>query len=88
MPPGRSSGRLDGADRGDAGVRRIQRWREGDSALENYLSLCSDYLRRQILVYRNWPQRRWDTMGYRPARAAAAPGGARRDDRVFRDRNT
>ncbi|HLE96065.1 MAG TPA: hypothetical protein VI997_01735 [Candidatus Thermoplasmatota archaeon] len=79
---------MDGAGRGDAGVRRIQRWREGDSALDSYLSLCSDYLKRQILVYRNWPQRRWDAMGYRPSRAPRSKDVQRYDDRVFRDRNT
>jgi len=50
--------------------------------------LCSDYLKRQILVYRNWPQRRWDAMGYRPSRAPRSKDVQRYDDRVFRDRNT
>lgn len=44
------------------------------AAFESYLRLCSDYLKRQILVYRNWPQRRWAETGYL-------------DGKVFRDRN-
>lgn len=43
-------------------------------AFETYLALCSDYVRRQVIVYTNWPQRRWDATGYR-------------DEKVFTDRN-
>lgn len=34
-------------------------------AYESYLLLCSDYLKRQMIVYQHWPQRRYDTTGYR-----------------------
>lgn len=38
---------------------------EADSdAREEYLAACTDYLKRQLLVYRNWPQRRYNEMGY------------------------
>ena len=33
-------------------------------AWDRYISLVSDYLRRQILVYKNWPQRRYNELGY------------------------
>jgi len=42
---------------------------------ETYLRLCSDYYKRQILIYQNWPQRRFDAMGYR-------------SEKVFTDMNT
>lgn len=33
-------------------------------AWERYLDSVSDYLRRQIIVYKNWPQRRYNELGY------------------------
>lgn len=47
---------------------------EGDPAWDAYMSSCSDYLRRQIVVYQNWPQRRFTTLGYV-------------DEKVFTDMN-
>lgn len=38
---------------------------EGTSAYERYLLTCSDYLKRQMIVYEHWPQRRYDVLGYR-----------------------
>lgn len=32
---------------------------------ERYLVDCSDYIRRQMMIYENWPQRRYDVLGYR-----------------------
>lgn len=34
-------------------------------AYERYLLNCSDYLRRQMMIYEHWPQRRYDVLGYR-----------------------
>lgn len=34
-----------------------------DESWDRYLSACHDYLRRQILVYQNWPQRKWTPLG-------------------------
>lgn len=36
-----------------------------DPAFEAYLVNCSDYLRRQIIIYEHWPQRRYDARGYK-----------------------
>ena len=38
---------------------------DGNAAYERYLLHCSDYLKRQMLVYEHWPQRRYDVLGYR-----------------------
>lgn len=46
----------------------------GDDAFDRYMAAVSDYLKRQILVYQNWPQRRYGTMGYL-------------DEKVFPDMN-
>jgi hypothetical protein len=35
------------------------------AAYERYLLNCSDYLKRQMIIYEHWPQRRYDTLGYR-----------------------
>jgi hypothetical protein len=45
-----------------------------DPAWDQYLSSCTDYLKRQLLVYQNWPQRKYDPMGYK-------------DEKVFTDMN-
>lgn len=37
---------------------------KGD-AYERYLDNCSDYIRRQMIIYEHWPQRRYDVLGYR-----------------------
>ena len=55
-------------------VRRIRAPTERGEAFDLYLALCGDYVKRQALVYSNWPQRRWDATGYR-------------DEKVFSDRN-
>lgn len=34
-------------------------------AYERYLLDCSDYLRRQMIIYEHWPQRKYDVLGYR-----------------------
>lgn len=44
------------------------------AAYEGYLLLCSDYLKRQMIVYQHWPQRRYDVLGYR-------------EEKVFTDMN-
>jgi hypothetical protein len=41
---------------------------------EQYLLDCSDYIRRQMMIYENWPQRRYDVLGFR-------------DEKVFADMN-
>jgi len=33
--------------------------------MDAYLQIWGDYLRRQLLVYRNWPQRAFDASGYK-----------------------
>lgn len=35
------------------------------AAYERYLLNCSDYLKRQMMIYEHWPQRRYDVLGYR-----------------------
>lgn len=39
--------------------------RETNDAYERYLLNCSDYLRRQMMIYEHWPQRKYDVLGYR-----------------------
>lgn len=34
-------------------------------AYERYLLNCSDYLKRQMMIYEHWPQRKYDVLGYR-----------------------
>lgn len=36
-----------------------------NEAYERYLLDCSDYLRRQMIIYEHWPQRKYDVLGYR-----------------------
>lgn len=36
-----------------------------NAAYERYLLDCSDYLRRQMMIYEHWPQRKYDSLGYR-----------------------
>ena len=38
---------------------------ETSSAYERYLLNCSDYLKRQMIIYEHWPQRKYDVLGYR-----------------------
>jgi len=38
---------------------------EHPAAYERYLLDCSDYLRRQMMIYEHWPQRKYDVLGYR-----------------------
>lgn len=40
-------------------------------AYERYLLDCSDYLRRQMMIYEHWPQRRYDVLGYRKEKVFA-----------------
>ena len=40
-------------------------------AYERYLLDCSDYLRRQMMIYEHWPQRRYDVLGYREEKVFA-----------------
>ena len=35
------------------------------AAYERYLLNCSDYLKRQMMIYEHWPQRKYDVLGYR-----------------------
>lgn len=39
--------------------------KEGGDAYSRYLLNCSDYIKRQMIVYEHWPQRRYDVLGYR-----------------------
>jgi len=40
--------------------------KQGDQAAwEAYMASCTDYIKRQVIVYQNWPQRRYDATGYR-----------------------
>ena len=45
-----------------------------DPDYERYLLNCSDYLKRQMMIYEHWPQRRYDVLGYR-------------EEKVFTDMN-
>ncbi len=47
---------------------------DGDAAWKAYMDSCSDYLKRQLLIYQNWPQRRFTPVGYV-------------EDKVFTDMN-
>lgn len=47
---------------------------EPADAYSRYLLNCSDYLKRQMMIYQHWPQRRYDVLGYR-------------DEKVFTDMN-
>lgn len=38
---------------------------------ERYLVNCSDYLRRQMMIYEHWPQRKYDVLGYRKEKVFA-----------------
>ena len=38
---------------------------EANAAYERYLLNCSDYLKRQMIIYEHWPQRKYDVLGYR-----------------------
>jgi hypothetical protein len=40
-------------------------------AYERYLVDCSDYLRRQMMIYEHWPQRKYDVLGYRKEKVFA-----------------
>jgi hypothetical protein len=44
------------------------------TAWERYMASCTDYIKRQVIVYQNWPQRKWEATGYR-------------DEKVFTDMN-
>ncbi|MHB8605139.1 MAG: hypothetical protein ACYDCK_07750 [Thermoplasmatota archaeon] len=48
--------------------------RGGADADHDYLALVSDYFRRQMLIYENWPQRRFTALGYA-------------DEKLFTDQN-
>lgn len=47
------------------GPRRHDPSEAKDDAYERYLHNCSDYLKRQMMIYEHWPQRRYDVLGYR-----------------------
>lgn len=51
-----------------------RRGRSDKEAYERYLLNCSDYLKRQMMIYEHWPQRRYDVLGYR-------------EEKVFTDMN-
>lgn len=43
----------------------VRRSRDDKEAYERYLVNCSDYLKRQMMIYEHWPQRKYDVLGYR-----------------------
>jgi len=43
-------------------------------AFARYMASCNDYLKRQIIVYQNWPQRKFSVTGYT-------------EEKVFTDQN-
>jgi hypothetical protein len=45
--------------------------RPTNEAYERYLLDCSDYLRRQMMIYEHWPQRKYDVLGYRKEKVFA-----------------
>ena len=45
--------------------------RAASPASERYLLDCSDYLRRQMMIYEHWPQRKYDVLGYRKEKVFA-----------------
>ncbi len=45
-----------------------------DEPRDRYLRTVSDYFKRQLLVYQNWPQRKYGALGYT-------------EEKVFRDQN-
>lgn len=47
---------------------------DGGDEWDRYIQSCAAYLKRQILVYKHWPQKDFDEMGYS-------------GETVFRDRN-
>jgi hypothetical protein len=53
-----------GAEGGEAG-RTLRKPGETQSAWDAYMASCTDYIKRQVIVYQNWPQRRYDPTGYR-----------------------
>lgn len=62
---------------GDADLLAKERKPEAEppsDAWERYMASCTDYIKRQLIVYQNWPQRRWEPTGYR-------------EQKVFRDMN-
>ena len=61
-----ADGELQARDRKDADPQA--------DAWERYMASCTDYIKRQLIVYQNWPQRKWEPSGYR-------------DEKVFRDQN-
>ncbi len=41
----------------------IQRF-DDDASIDEYLDSCESYYRRQLVVYQNWPQRKYGPLGY------------------------
>lgn len=60
-------GGFPGRDRKAEGDPRADAW-------ARYMASCTDYIKRQLIVYQNWPQRRWAPTGYR-------------EEKVFSDMN-
>lgn len=83
MTEGPKEGDAPSPARTDAGPRKPTAFRSAarsdledeDAAKKAYLALCSDYLKRQLIVYENWPQYRLTESGYTA-------------QKVFRDQNT
>ena len=44
-------------------TQRIQ-YDGDDPAFDDYIDACEDYLKRQLLVYENWPQEKYSSLGY------------------------
>lgn len=50
---------------GDQGARGRKDADLQEQAWERYMASCTDYIKRQLIVYQNWPQRKWEATGYR-----------------------
>ena len=68
------AGELPVRDRKAAPEAEPQGARADAEAWERYMASCTDYIKRQLIVYQNWPQRKW------------APTGLR-EEKVFSDMN-
>lgn len=52
-------------DRAGGSAARDRKDSDAQAAWERYMASCTDYIKRQFIVYQNWPQRKYDATGYR-----------------------